>query len=226
MIPIQRSKWGSRWQRLLGVLLQASCPLCQRSTPNELCLDCRRQLQRCRLNPAQQWQPGAPAIFAWGGYGGAVKRVIAALKYENQPQLARPLAQELANAWSTIRPTVGCPVVPIPLHPDKQQERGFNQADLLAQHFCDFSGLPFAPQGLARQRATIAQFKLSSSTERDQNLAGAFTVGTFPQSPRQVLLLDDIYTTGATVRSAAATLQRQGISVRGVIVVARAFQQS
>ena len=163
-------------------------------------------------------------MFAWGCYRGGLRRAIAAFKYENQPQLARPLAGWLADAWRLrAQPPAGT-IVPIPLHASKYQERGFNQADLLAQHFCDRTQLPLQLHGLERHRATEAQFKLNSDRDREQNLTAAFRLGPgLKQRPvTRVLLLDDIYTTGATVRSAAQTLRRHGISVAGVVVLARA----
>ncbi|HEY9615854.1 MAG TPA: ComF family protein, partial [Microcoleaceae cyanobacterium] len=157
---------------------------------------------------------------------GSLKRAIAALKYDNHPELARPLGHWLAQVWFT-HATVAKPkltVVPIPLHADKRQLRGFNQAELLAEHFCDLTGLPLSRDGLLRSRVTEAQFQLSAS-DRAQNLTEAFSLGPAwskqpPTNP--VLLLDDIYTTGATARSAAQTLRRHGIRVYGIAALAKA----
>jgi len=166
-------------------------------------------------------------LFAWGAYGGALKRVIAGLKYDNQPQLARPLGQWLAEAWlaSTLSP-LQLTVVPIPLHPDKQKVRGYNQAALLAQSFCDVTRLSLRCRGLERSQSTEAQFGLSIA-EREQNLAQAFCLGKdfLQRSPTQaVLLLDDIYTTGATARAALKTLRRSRIQVQGIVTLAFAEQ--
>jgi predicted amidophosphoribosyltransferase len=111
------------------------------------------------------------------------------------------------------------------MHISKRKSRGFNQAELIAQRFCDVTGLPLAVEGLTRVQVTQAQFQVGSASNRLHNLAGAFQVGvTFQrQLPRHpVLLVDDIYTTGATVQSATIALQKQGILVAGVAVVAKA----
>lgn len=208
--------------RLLNLFLESNCPLCQRSTSKEFCQDCARQLQRCQSHHTQFWQGQLP-VFTWGLYGGTLKRAIAALKYENQPQVARPLGHWLAQAW--LNSQLGSNrliVVPIPLHADKQKQRGYNQAALLAQSFCDITGLQLQQMGLERVRVTEAMFSLSTS-EREKNLAGAFELGRGfrrhrPSHP--VLLLDDIYTTGATARSAAQTLQQLGIPVCGLVAIA------
>lgn len=153
-----------------------------------------------------------------------MKRAIAVLKYENHPQLARPLGHWLAQAWvnSPVSAAIKLTVVPIPMHPSKVSQRGYNQADLLAQSFCNFTGYPMRSLGLERVRATEAQFSLSG-TEREKNLAGAFSLGKeFLRSrpSTSVLLLDDIYTTGATAQSAAKTLAQHGIRVYGLVAVA------
>ena len=224
--------WTPNFKGLLNIFFEPNCPLCQRSTSKEFCQDCTKQLQRCQLHQPIQWQ--GPSVFAWGVYAGTLRRAIAALKYENQPQLARPLGDWLAQAWLNSPPAysrdncrVTPIVVPIPLHRDKQKQRGYNQAALLAQSFCNTTELHLQPLGLERMRATEAQFGLSAK-EREKNLAMAFELGPGfrrhqPVSP--VLLLDDIHTTGATARSAAQTLQQSGIKVCGLVAVATTLKE-
>jgi len=210
---------------LLSLFLKSNCPLCARPADVELCQYCQRQLKRSQLNqPSYLWQGNLP-VFVWGDYGGVLKQAIAALKYENQPQLARPMGHWLGEAWlksPAAKHTKKLTAVPIPLHSTKLQQRGFNQAELIAQSFCEFTGYKQQPQGLERVRATEAQFSLSGK-ERAQNLADAFVVGkNFRKRPPTypVLLVDDIYTTGATVNSAAQILRQQGILVYGVVAIA------
>ncbi|MBC6478006.1 MAG: ComF family protein [Hormoscilla sp. GM7CHS1pb] len=225
----------TQWVKsFLNLFLKSNCPLCGRPADRELCPSCERSLLRCqftnercargsapRVHRSQFWEGQLP-VFVWGRYGGLLKQAIAALKYENQPQLARPLGTWLAGAWmksphSQVKPVV----VPIPLHADKRLARGFNQAELLAESFCQYTGLPLNRQGLERVRATEALFGLSL-TERQQILADALSVGKSltQKRPQRVLLLDDIYTTGTTVGEAARVLRRQGISVYGVVAIA------
>lgn len=213
-----------RLQGLVDLLLQAQCPLCQRSTASTFCQDCQRQVQRCQF-PSPAWMPQAQLpVFAWGRYSSALRRAIAAFKYENKPHLSRPLGHWLASAWLSATDTATTfTIVPIPMHLSKERQRGFNQAELLAVHFCEQTRLPLQTKGLTRSRETTAQFQLAAD-DREQNLTDAFSLGTAfqkrsPSSP--VLLLDDIYTTGATARSAAQTLRRHGIRVQGLIVLAR-----
>lgn len=217
-------RWTQPLKPLLDLFLESPCPLCQRSTAQEFCQACRHQVQRCQLpNPQTFWHDSLP-LFVWGTYSGSLKQAIATLKYENQPQIARPLGHWLARAWlenppiATQRPIV----VPIPMHPSKQKIRGFNQAELLATAFCEMTGLALKRNGLNRVRATEAQFTLSKAN-REHNLKSAFQVDkallqSKPSTP--ILLFDDIYTTGATARAAAQTLQDQQIEVVGLAAIA------
>ncbi|HEY9888332.1 MAG TPA: ComF family protein [Candidatus Obscuribacterales bacterium] len=213
--------------RTIGNLfLQQPCPLCDRPTPQAPCAACWRQLQPCALGQPASSTAAALPILAWGQYQGLLKRAIAALKYEGQPHLAVPLGQALGHLWQQFPVTTRRSplVVPIPMYADKQRERGFNQAALLAAAFCHQTGLPLVERGLVRQRATAPQFGLGLAA-RQQNLAGAFIIGPAFQRDRPsrpVFLIDDIYTTGTTALVAAATLRRHGISVCGVGAIARA----
>jgi ComF family protein len=212
-------KWTQNFKGLLNLFLQSNCPLCQRPTSQDLCQNCARQLQKCHLkDPSSLWKDPLP-VFASGRYGGILKRAIAAMKYENQPQIARCLGQWLGEAWLLHSPMCDqkVVVVPIPLHPNKQKDRGYNQAALIAQSFCETTGLKLKQNGLTRVRATEAQYSLSAS-ERAKNLTEAFGIGKdFRRRPEaSVLLVDDIYTTGATVMSAMQTLNQAGMKVVGL----------
>ncbi len=105
------------------------------------------------------------------------------------------------------------------MHQDKQQERGFNQANLIAKSFGQQTGLPLN-YSLHRIKSTQAQFQLSPG-DRQRNLQGAFKlVSNHRLTGKSVLLIDDIYTTGATISAAQQVLQAAGIKVFGVAVAA------
>jgi ComF family protein len=213
-------------QRLSGSLTRLlwddRCPLCQRHATAVVCVDCDRQLQQCRWK--QPLCSQQPAVWAWGNYDGPLRQAIATLKYQNQPSLARPLGQWMGTYWrSTVRiQHQTLVVVPVPMFTEKQKERGFNQAERLATAFCEVTQLPIARSGLVRVRNTRPQFELSQ-LERQQNLVDAFELGAGMKrrSRFSVVLLDDIYTTGATARAAIATLAAHHIPVAMVVVLAQ-----
>lgn len=211
------------WKALSTLLIAPTCPLCDRPAAVLFCTDCDRQLRACALErPSADWRGELP-LFVWGKYEGMLKRSIAALKYNAQPQIAQPLGFWLGEAWRQNMQMPACTIVPIPLHANRQKQRGYNQATLLAESFCQATRLPIAPDALWRIRSTEAQFKLSVG-DRAENVADAFAVNPACRD-REVLLLDDIYTTGATVKAAASSLQQRGIRVRGVIALSRSVWQ-
>ncbi len=211
------------WLRgLTGLVLQSNCLLCDRPHNDLLCPACERRLQSYRRRqPGALWQGDLP-LWVWGRYGGTLKQAITRLKYDPQPELARFLGFWLGESWQQSPPIPQRPVlVPIPMHADKQRQRGFNQAERLARSFSHCTQLRLA-QGLERIRATEAMFGLKPE-EREQNVAAAFRLAPDFQRrrPRQpVLLVDDIYTTGATARAAAQVLTQAGITVAGIAAVA------
>ncbi len=211
---------NNHFKSFLNLFLQSHCPLCQRPSHSEFCSSCTKQLQKCQLN--DPFVSEQIPVFAWGSYGGILKRALAVLKYNNCPQVARPLGEWLGEFWLEKSPyyTKNIVVVPIPLHPSKQKTRGFNQAELIAKSFCETTGFKLKVKGLQRVRETQAQHSLSVK-ERESNLGGAFELGQGLQRySNSVLLIDDIYTTGATARSAATTLANSGITVIGLATIA------
>jgi len=213
--------WQKTLRSLSNLFLRSRCALCDRAADGELCPYCQRQVRSHRLKQPQQWWSGDLPLLVWGRYGGQLKRAIAALKYENRPRLARPLGRWLAECWRETAPIRDrrLVVVPVPLHPEKRRERGFNQAELLAESFCRQTRLKLQRRGLRRVKATVPQFGLSER-DRETNLEAAFDLGPGLKRGMRILLLDDIYTTGATARSAAKVLRDKGIAVCGIVALA------
>ena len=220
----QIGKAGSA--RLLNSFLQSGCAACDRATPQPLCVDCDRQLKAQIQRPLRTAAtPQSPQIAALGAYDGVLKRTILALKYENKPDVALFLGTELGQRWTEADRRPAC-VLPIPLHASRQRQRGYNQAALLARSFCRASGLKLVENGLVRSQSTIPQHQLGLEA-RQQNLAGVFEIGKSlnrlkaKRDSINVVLVDDIYTTGTTMQSAIGVLADAGISTIGLAVAAR-----
>jgi ComF family protein len=174
--------------------------------------------------------PFARAV-AYGPYQDRMKAAIHALKYDRLHPLARRLGRMLAEAIAQMAdeaPTEML-VVPVPLHRSKYTERGFNQARSLAVHALQALGkshprwrLKLASTTLMRLRATESQAGLTPR-QRRLNVRGAFTVSD-PSAVklRHVLIVDDIFTTGATARAAAQALAEAGAASVWVATLARA----
>lgn len=211
------------WSEWLGWLIRFPCPLCQRPVTSGsgcFCLDCQDQLHRLRYQP---WcsldQDRDLPIYAWGYYTGTLRRALQQLKYDGQARIGLTLGRWLGDSWRQAGSRRSrYTVVPIPLHADRMQERGYNQAQLISRGFCEVTGLDHRPHSLLRERATQRQYGLTAA-ERQENIQGAFGAQAYTKDP--VLLIDDIYTTGSTLRGAAQTLRESGTRVAGVIVIAR-----
>jgi ComF family protein len=177
----------------------------------------------------------APPLFrravAYGPYQDRMKAAIHALKYDRLHPIARGLGRMLAEAIAQLAGEAPDEmlVVPVPLHRSKYSERGFNQARSLAFHALaalrkthpDWR-LKLASTTLMRLRATASQAGLTPR-QRRLNVRGAFTVSdSSAVAEKNILVIDDIFTTGATARAAAKALTEAGAASVWIATLARA----
>ena len=111
-------------------------------------------------------------------------------------------------------------LVPVPIHRGRRRERGYNQAEVIAAHLAGIWGLPVLPGALARKRPTRSQTRLSKG-ERGLNLEGAFAPRKAGFRGQRLLLIDDVFTTGATTEACAAALLRAGAAEVAVFALAK-----
>jgi ComF family protein len=151
-------------------------------------------------------------------YGDAVAALVRATKYERMPSLTSVWrrAWEAVHREEPARQDAAGLIVPVPLHPGRVRERGFDVVAEWSTHLSRSAGVPLV-LGLARTRQTPQQVG-QSARRRIANVAGAFSPGPEWQAVagRQILLVDDVVTTGATVREAAAVLRSLGAAGVGV----------
>ncbi len=154
--------------------------------------------------------------------GPGLVSLVGAFKYHGVRGLAWPLARGMAAALvaAAVSDSFGgeSPVlVPIPLHGSRRRSRGFNQAAVLAFLVRRLLGWPVRTDLVVRVRRTGQQAKLGSAAERKRNLAGAFCPGVaaVTNSGAEVVLVDDLVTSGSTIAAAAAALRSRGWSVAG-----------
>jgi ComF family protein len=183
-----------------GALLHEgiACPRCRRAT-----------------NPLRR---GA----SLGPHAGLLRRLVHAFKYEGRRRLAPTLAARLVREPAVRQVLEGDVVlVPVPLHPRRERERGFNQCTLLAQALAGVTGLPVCRDALVRLRDTSAQAGLTAASRR-ANVEGAFAVRRrCGLGGRVVVLVEDVVTTGATVRACASALLRSGVAEVRLVAIAR-----
>lgn len=142
------------------------------------------------------------------------------MKYNGFFGLAEPVAGLMIEAWARWEIQVDV-VVPVPLHAERERKRGYNQSALLADHLCRRLDLTFTPEALRRVRHTRPQVELSA-VDRLANVANAFEASADHVAGGDVLLVDDVCTTGATMIAATEALLAAGAKTVSGYAVARA----
>ena len=225
----------ARWRRIVDLIFPPRCggcgapgslwcATCQDSTQPiapPFCARCGKPNVRsdvcasCRASP-----PVIDSIRALTVFDGRMRHAIHNFKYRGLAALADPLGDALGSFW-LASPEATHAVAPVPLHPQRQCERGYNQAELLARRVGRRTGLPVYPGALRRVRATAVQMTLGAE-ERRANVADAFQSGSDLLRGAAVLLIDDVCTTGATLDACALALKEAGVTAVYGLVLARA----
>jgi ComF family protein len=231
-------KWPAR------ILFPPVCAGCRRhvSQPGVLCAECWPKLRLLE----RPWCPvmGTPFVHDMGAgflsaeaiadpppfdraraavaYSGVARRMVQGLKYQDRTDLAPWMARWMLRAGAELVAEADV-IVPVPLHWRRFFRRQFNQSAELGRALSRLSGLPFAPSAVRRVKLTRQQVGLERH-EREQNVRAAFRVPAEEEiriAGRRVLLIDDVYTTGATVRAVTKALKKGGAGAVDVLTFAR-----
>lgn len=221
--------------RIIDAIYPPVCPICGK-TPDivegvrrRVCADCEKKLvyigeQRCLkcgkeledtdgqycydCGRTEHIYTQGIAVFA---YAEGIKQSIYRYKYKGRREYAVWYGEQVSkkcgaqiDIWA---PDV---IIPVPLHADKLRKRGYNQAELLAVEIGKNMGIPVEPDYLAREKNTVPM-KALSENERVKNLEKAFLIKNNGVKYNKVMLVDDIYTTGATVDACAEELKKAGV---------------
>jgi ComF family protein len=207
-----------------AALAPPHCAACDGPVPvlAAFCNACAATIERARppREPRDERQPFSALV-----YDGAAAQAIVRMKYGGRPDLARPLGDML---WRALQPhaalLASSVVVPVPLHAMRLAERGFNQSALIARGVAKRLGAPLQALALVRVRDTPRQAVLEREA-RLTNVVGAFAVAKRAAvAQRNVLLVDDVCTTGATLDAAAHALREAGALEVRCAVVAQAVR--
>jgi len=173
----------------------------------------------CRTDP-----PPFSALRSWGFYQGPLREALLSLKYHNNLGLGQFLASHLqtivlGNQWDLDI------VIPVPLCKTHYKERSYNQSEMIAYPLSLSLSLPLVTDAIYRVKETVTQIDLSRE-ERFINLKDAFLGNSAKLKGKKVLLVDDIVTTGATIRSCAKALLDSGCKTVFCITVAQTSKKS
>ncbi|OIO78901.1 MAG: hypothetical protein COW11_05885 [Candidatus Omnitrophica bacterium CG12_big_fil_rev_8_21_14_0_65_43_15] len=210
---------------IVNLLYPALCETCQEKIDTEsnagaLCKNCLAKLKTLKPQPGTQYSN----IKVWAAceYKGIAKNCIHLFKYNNRQRLSGPLAglmSDLANK-NPFGEKFDL-IIPIPLHRSKMRERGFNQAELLAKNMAKSINAPVCVNALKKTKATISQAGLSK-TKRFTNLRGTFKITDSDVIyGKDILLVDDVCTTGSTINEAAKVLLKSGAKSVKALVLAK-----
>jgi ComF family protein len=181
-------------------------------SPNFLCGDCRIVL------------PDFDCAFSVARYDGVLREAIHQFKFYQKIGLGKYFVQLLISympdniEWASYQT-----ILPVPLYKKRQRERGYNQAAILARNLAQRYRLNFIQNNLIRIRHTEAQWSIKERGQRQANVKNAFRLR-FPSQvqDQHLILIDDVFTTGATVNECAKTLKKAGAKSVLVLTVARA----
>ncbi len=192
---------GSRW-----------CPVCQSQIvriENNCCPRCG-QIQRgsdiCSRCSAQP--PVINGVRSFAVFDGPLRNALHRLKYSRDVGLGDVLSKYLLELFNQVNWEIDC-ILPVPLGRERYQQRGYNQAALLAYPLALATGLSYQPNGIKKTRDTATQVGLSFE-QRRTNVSGAFYADRKIVQNKKVLVIDDVMTSGATIESCASAIMRAG----------------
>jgi ComF family protein len=173
---------------------------------NQVCPVCRKPAVRGRTHPRCQTRYSLDGLVSVFAYEGIIKKAIGKLKYKFITDLAEELIELVPKQKFQL-----VIFVPVPLHPRRQRWRGFNQAELLGRMLAEKSGWGVKTDVLERHKHTKPQVDLKGK-ERKKNIRGAFRLKPKAKVKKQVklLLFDDVWTTGSTMKECGQVLKRGG----------------
>ena len=205
-----------------NLLFPAKCCVCGRIISDPVCPDCALRIRKraeSEINPPLY----VDTMLVYGLYEGVLRKIIKKLKFGKKKRAADFLASEILKIISgNERICSADMIIPIPLHIQREKERGFNQSELIASLVAESLQIENRTDILHRIKNTGFMYKLKRD-ERTANVEGVFSVGKSQEiKGKSIILIDDILTTGSTISSAAGELKKNGAKAVYAICAAHA----
>ncbi len=217
--------------RLSSIFWPEVCPFCLAPCRDGICPSCRRKLEKLAVRDPVCLCCGRPIsdeqqefcrdcqsqrVFTQGAslwlHRDPVSFSLYQFKYHDQRAFAGIYARELAARYGRlIRSWKAQCLIPVPLHPRRQRQRGYNQAELLARELGKLLDLPVAAKAVERVKYTQPQKALGGFSGRRRNLKQAFLAQPPVRPVKRVIVVDDIYTTGSTIEEVGRALKEVGV---------------
>lgn len=219
MIDIQRLG-----QKLLDFIYPPVCGICLKPNRNWLCEKCENQLHQEKnikiLKKGDSFYEEHMAIFP---YQGAIRKKILEYKFADQSYLYHTFSQIIINDEKICRFLKKYDIIiPVPIHPKRKGERGYNQSELIAKELSKKQNIPVRLQVLYKTQNNSPQSTLSA-VERIKNTENVYAIAkeNYEIAGKKVLLLDDVYTTGNTVNQCSKVLKEAEVKLIGVLTIAK-----
>lgn len=220
-----------KYLKQLGLIVfPGRCPVCDKAVPpgKLICNKCDKKLipvkePKCMKCGKQMWQEGQYCYdcerkhftyergFALYNYNEVTRKSIASFKYKGRAEYAVFYGQEMAKRYRDIMKRYHInAVLPVPVHHKRLKQRGYNQAGLLAKKLCEQTGMINLDGLIVRVKNTLPQKELDD-VERRRNIEKAFEINpsfVIPKGVKNVLIVDDIYTTGTTIEACSRIIKK------------------
>ncbi len=225
---------------LLDILFKPICLICnveldKNTKDKQICLACLKKIipydtlicSICRnrlpnnknfCHPKAQYSLAAACNYN----NPIIEKLICSLKFHNVRAAAVPIAHIMINYINSLNLNLtNFIIIPVPLHKKRLQERGFNQSEILARKIALSLNLPINTKSLIKIKPTRAQTEVKDKNNREKNLIGCFELTNINLKARNILLIDDVHTTGTTARTISEILKINGAKKIIVLVAAR-----
>lgn len=223
-----QKRMNKLWQILVQSVFPRRCPVCEEIAKGEyICPDCFRKLHFVRepicmvcgkeirreeeelcsdcTRKGRSFEFGRALLC----YDEISENAMVKIKYKNKREYIDGFAKMLAFRYRALAKKLDADcVIPVPIHKKRRRERGFNQAELIAEILSKEWNIPLNTDSLIRTKNTRPQ-KALLSNERERNLKSAFSVRDLPKNCKRVILVDDIFTTGSTIEACTRELNKE-----------------
>ncbi len=220
---------------LLDFILPPLCPGCAdyNDSDNEYCHKCSGRIDRYEYplcincyqlvsgsDNCKSCGDDSFLLYALGQYQDPLKEIISQMKFKGIISTAEPLSKELADKFKkNIKKHEADFLLPIPLYPLRELSRGYNQSEIIADHLSVALEIPFSNEILVRKKKRMPQAKLDFE-KRFTNIDSVFEVIEEAITPAKLILVDDVVTSGATIKEAKKVLEKSGYTVVASISLA------